>query len=416
MKKIIHLLILLLLLLDLGAIASDIVEVLPLTNKIMMVHFDDGYAIYHKKGQARSNERVVVELLNTTEAVKPANYLLKSNDDNYYTSGLNPLTIGRKTKGTEFIWLCQNWQNGCVNTSPDHVEDHWIYLYLPEAMQSGKTYTLQTGSLANNGSQWTFIFDEKHLRSEAVHVNQIGYTPGATEKYGYLYHWAGDKGGVDLSAYAGKNFYLLDQNTRQTVFSGKVAFRKGKTNAETGQLSETPSGNFTAADVYECNFSAFTTPGYYQLVVEGMGSSFPFRIADDLYRDVFYTTIRGLYHNRSGIELKQPYTEFERKAPHNPLITPGFAGKLKYTTSRFIDWNNGDVDASDKPAIEAGIKGPIDSWGWYQDAGDWDGYYSHLVVPAMLMVAWQVTPQNYADGQLNIPEGKNGIPDILDEA
>ncbi|MGE5393905.1 MAG: hypothetical protein ACM3P1_04120, partial [Candidatus Saccharibacteria bacterium] len=124
MKKTIQFL-LLLLMIDLGAMASDIVEVLPLTNKILMLHFDDGYAIYHKKGQARSNERVVVELLNTTEAVKPINYLLKSVDDNYYSSGLNPTVIGRKTKGTDFTWLCQNWANGCVNTSPDHVEDHW---------------------------------------------------------------------------------------------------------------------------------------------------------------------------------------------------------------------------------------------------------------------------------------------------
>ena len=396
--------------------ASDIVEVIPLTNKILMVHFDDGYAVYHKKGQTRSNERVVVELLNTTEAVKPLNYSLKSADDSHYTEGVNPINIGRKTKGTEFTWLCQAWAGGCKNTSPDHVEDHWIYLYLPEAMQTGNTYTLQTGTLANNGTQWTFTFDEKLLRSEAVHVNQIGYNPNATEKYAYIYHWIGDKGGLDLTAYAGKNFYLLNLNTNEIAFNGKIAFRKAKTNAETGQTIETPSGNFLAADVYECNFSSFKEKGYFKVVVEGIGSSFPFRIEDDLYRDVFYTTIRGLYHNRSGIELKMPYTEFARKAPHNPLLTPGFEGKLKYTTSRFIDWNNGDADASDKPAIEAGIKGSVDSWGWYQDAGDWDGYYSHLVVPAILLVSWQVTPNHYADGELNIPEGKNGIPDILDEA
>jgi len=95
-------------------------------------------------------------------------------------------------------------------------------------------------------------------------------------------------------------------------------------------------------------------------------------------------------------------------------------GKLKYTTSRFIDWTNSDNDNSnpdrpDKKAIEAGMKGPVDSWGWYQDAGDWDGYYTHLVIPSMLLVAWQVTPENYGDGELNIPEGKNGIPDILDQ-
>ena len=137
-----------------GIKASDLVEVLPLTNQILMLHFDDGYAVYHKKGQLRSNERVVVELLNTTEAVKPLNYLLKSNDDANYTDAKNPMSIGRKTKGTEFTWICQNWANGCVNTGPDHVEEHWIYLYLPPPMQTGKIYVLQTGTLANNGSQW----------------------------------------------------------------------------------------------------------------------------------------------------------------------------------------------------------------------------------------------------------------------
>lgn len=397
--------------------ASDIVEVLPLTDQIIMIHFDDGYAVYHQAGQARSNERVVVELLNASEAVKPSSYLLKSDDDQNYISGEKPSDIGRKTWGVEFTWMCQNWgANGCNNSGPDHVEDHWIYLFLPAALQPGKKYTLQTGALANNGNEWRFTFDEQKLRSEAVHVNQIGYTPGAAEKYAYVYHWAGDKGGIDLSAYAGKNFYLLNLENNQVVFTGRLAFRKNKSNAETGQIKETPGGNFVAADVYECNFSDFNEPGYYKLVVEGIGSSFPFRIDADLYRDVFYTTIRGLYHNRSGIELKKPYTEFERKAPHNPLLTPGFAGKLKYTTSRFIDWKNGDADAADKPDIEAGIKGPIDTWGWYQDAGDWDTYYSHLNIPAMLMIAWQITPENYGDGELNLPEGQNGIPDILDEA
>ena len=216
--KISSLVLLILLYFSSSLVASDIVEVLPLTNQIIMIHFDDGYAVYHKAGQARTNEKVVVELLNTTEAVKAANYLLKSDDDLNYTSGKTPTDIGRKTKGVEFTWLCQNWgANGCNNSGPDHVEEHWIYLYLPSALESGKTYTLQTGTLANNGSQWKFTFDEQKLRSEAVHVNQIGYNPGATEKFGYVYHWAGDKGGINLSAYSGKNFYLLNLQTSQCL-------------------------------------------------------------------------------------------------------------------------------------------------------------------------------------------------------
>jgi len=34
-----------------SGIASDLIEVLPLTNKIVMLRFNDGYATYHKIGQ-----------------------------------------------------------------------------------------------------------------------------------------------------------------------------------------------------------------------------------------------------------------------------------------------------------------------------------------------------------------------------
>lgn len=398
------------------SIASDIVEVVPITNKILAVHFDDGYAVYHKKGQARSNEHVVVELLDFAKADNTSNYSLRSTGDAAYLSSKQPLEIGRKSKGVAFTWMCQSWNNGCVNTDPDHVKEHWIYLYLPEKIQSNHEYILNTSELANNGSEWKFVYNERVLYSPTIHTNLIGYKPDAPKKYAYIYHWAGNKGGIDLSAYSNGKFYIVDHFTNESVFEGTIDFRKSKNNVETGQPNDTPNDNFLGADVYECDFSAFKQSGKYRLVVENLGCSNPFNIQEDIYNQVFYTTIRGLYHNRSGIELKEPYTEFTRPAPHNPLITPGFAGKLKYTTSRFIDWTNGDNSSADKPAIEAGIKGTIDSWGWYQDAGDWDGYINHLKVPVILMLSWQVAPENYTDNQLNFPESGNGIPDILDEA
>jgi hypothetical protein len=50
-------------------------------------------------------------------------------------------------------------------------------------MQEGRTYTVDTGSLARNGTHWTLKFDMAHARSEAVHVNTLGYVLGAPEKY-----------------------------------------------------------------------------------------------------------------------------------------------------------------------------------------------------------------------------------------
>ncbi len=56
------------------------------------------------------------------------------------------------------------------------------------------------------------------------------------------------------------------------------------------------------------------------------------------------------------------------------------------------------------------------AWGWYQDAGDWDSYYTHLKVAQELLTVYSMTPAKFADGELNIPESGNGVLDILDEA
>jgi hypothetical protein len=306
--------------------ASDIVEVLPLTRDIVMLHFYDGYALYHKNGQPRSNEWVVGVPLNVAQAQIAGNYLIYSADDGAYQPPLSPSSVGRKSKGAEFTWMCQSWDGseGCINSDPDRVLEHWLYLVLPDPMQSGKTYTISTGTLAGNGSEWTITFDESNIRSEAVHVNMIGYVPSAPKKYGYVYYWMGDMGGLDLAGFVNGNFNLVDLRSRQIVFSGKMVFRKSKTNAETGQSSETPNANFSSADVYECDFTSFSTPGEYILSVEGIGSSFPFKIDSDIYRLPFYTTVRGLYHNRSGIALTQPYTEFTRNAsPRVSMVNSG---------------------------------------------------------------------------------------------
>jgi endoglucanase len=189
----------------------------------------------------------------------------------------------------------------------------------------------------------------------------------------------------------------------------------GKENAETFHTSDSPPwGNFLNADVWECDFSSLDQPGNYVVSVDGIGSSFPFRINADVYREAFRVTARGLYHNRSGIALKKPYTEFERPAPHNPKLTPGFAGKLIYTTVRWSEWGS---ESGDAQKLLAASKGPLENaWGWYQDAGDWDGYYSHLRVAQELLFAFEMAPRNFRDGELNIPESGNGVPDILDEA
>ncbi len=380
-----------------------------------MLHFDDGYVIHHKRGEPRTQEKVVVNPLDAGTASNPRTYAVQSADDPAYHAARMPVSVGRKSKGTEFAWLVDSWVNNrAVNTQPDHAKEHWLYLKLPEPMKPGKTYMVRTGSLASNGREWRLTFDTGRARSEAVHVNTLGYLPSSPAKFAYVYHWMGDAGGLDVKPIVGRSFHVMEAASGRRVFTGKVAFRMPATQQETVHLTDTPNGNFLGADVAECDFSALSKPGRYVIAVEGVGCSWPFRIAADVYRPAFRATARALYHNRSGIALKKPFTEFERPAPHNPKLTPGFAGKLRYTRVRWTEWGSEGGDAAKLMADSPGEL--TDTWGWYQDAGDWDSYETHMRIPQELLLVYSMAPRNFTDGELNIPESGNGVPDILDEA
>ncbi len=398
--------------------ASELVEVLPLTDRILMVHFDDGTVTPAKSGQDhQSGDVVSVDPLDRARAATADAYRISSTDDPAYATAQQPSSVGRKSKGTEFSNHCDTWAGQCVNSAPDRALEHWLYLFLPSPLQRGKTYRIDTGDLAQNTSSTTLSYDETRLRSEAIHVNLVAYSTRSQGKYGYIYHWLGDRGGLDLSPIVGRPCHLVRTSDGKAVFSSTVGFRKSKDNVETGQAADTPRANFLGADVAECDFSSFNTPDEYVLSVDGVGCSFAFRIAEDALRQPFQLAMKGIFIQRSGIPISAAHAQgFTRPAPHNPGVTPGFAGQLKYTTTRLFDVSARDASAADKAIWEAGILGDIDTWGWYQDAGDWDAYFSHSAIPALLLTLFELNPDHFTDGELNIPESGNGIPDLLDEA
>lgn len=415
---------LLLLLISAASAYGQTASLRPLTDRILLLHVDDGYVIHHGPGQSGADDRVVQEALNPSLAQQVATYTLHSPDDPRYAAPLHPLKVGRKSKGTEFAGLCESWgtvpyfqATGCLNTSPDHAKEHWIYLFLPQSLETGKTYQLSTDGLFRRiDNEFTFTYHPQRQHSEAVHVNQIGYVPDAPQKFGYVYAWLGDEGSLDLLPYAGRPFHLIDTLSEAIAFSGTLRFRQHATARETGQANETPNDNFLGAEVYECDFSDFGSPGHYRLYVEGVGSSFPFAIGEDVLREPFHYVMRGMYQNRSGITLEGDFAQ-ERPAPHNVRQTPGFAGKLIYTTTTWCEASNRNASENDKSLWEAGFVGPLtDTWGWYQDAGDWDAYLRHMQVPTNLLFLFEHQQEQFTDGELAIPESGNGHPDILDEA
>lgn len=401
--------------------ASDLVDVSPVTNKILLVHFDDGHIDYFGYHQTWNENIVYYSPLDTIAATVLTNYQIISTDDTHYTTAQNPMAAGRKSKGMDFNRL----QWGDPNII-EYVREHWVYIELPTAMERGKSYTLTLNNLAANRNSFTFVYNETALRSEAVHVSQLGYVPDRP-KYGYLSQWMGDfnttthpDGGLELDNLAGADFYIVPADNRSitsAVFIGTIQKRTDKTDAESSHADFGTYKNYSYADVWECDFSALTTEGEYVLVVEGMGCSYPFEISADVYREAYYATARGLFYQRQGVakEIK-PGLVWPRDHHPDDLLHYYDAAKIGGTHIA-----RGGTPEAGKPRVY-GI------WGYYHDAGDWDRYDKHDQIPMILLMLYDLKPENFADGDVGnryklanddpqyIDEGANGIPDILDEA
>jgi endoglucanase len=401
-----------------GTNASTLVEIRALTNRTLVVHFDDGYVRHHQMGETRANEWVVGTPLDTEAASLIGTYAILSANDLNYATAAAPTVVYRKSKPTDFTWLCQGWNGSCVNTDPDHTKEHWFYLELPYAMENGKSYQVSLPGLAEfAGASFLVQFDDQTQHTEAVHTNLNGYAPDAGEKFGYVYHWLGDGGGLSFTNYQNATFSLISTVTEEAIFTGNIAFRKPFDNTEFAYPYQAPPhGNLVGVEVYDCDFSTFNTPGSYRLCVAGMGCSFPFDINDSVYFAPTAAVMTGLLQQRSGIELTDAFTNQPRPAPHNPGLTPGFGDKMVYSTVRFPDFSSPDGSEADKQAIDSAVLGPLEAWGWYQDAGDWDSYYAHTDVPAMLLWLYEMTSTKYGNNQFALPEANNGVPDLLDEA
>ncbi|MBI3832044.1 MAG: glycoside hydrolase family 9 protein [Planctomycetes bacterium] len=398
-----------------GAHAADLRGVSPVTDTILMVRLNEGHI---DQGLSEKDAKPYITKLDTKAAAQPERYGILSEDDSRFKSEQHPVKVGRKTKASDTLSLF---------TPDKFVLDHWIYLVLPQALQRGCTYTLRIEGLASEPQTCTFLFHENALHSETVHVTQIGFTPEAP-KFAYLSHWMGDLGGLNLDAYADKPFLLVRVSDGEAVFTGKVAKRKDlKTGAPqtASNLDGTPYNgskkkadpkNFTEADVWQCDFSAFKDPGEYRVAVEGIGCSFPFAIDADVYRKAYCTASRGLFFQRAGIEKEvEPGLNYPRD--HHP---DDGLNAFEYDKNwRWID--RPDHNAKITPT------GSLKVWGWYHDAGDWDGYPGHVLVPYSLLLLYDLAPEKFADGQVGnryksnsdgtwVEEGKNGLPDLLDEA
>lgn len=337
--------------------------------------------------------------LNLPQADDRTQYLLSSPDDPDYKEPLGPVAVFRKTRPTDLL-----------RTSKERLTaplEHTLYLKLPRPLQTGRQYVLAFKN--KQLPDLSFRYDPRMMRSEAVHMSHIGFRPDDPVKVAFLSLWAGSGGPVDFRA--GTAFHVLAQASGAEVFRGTVKLAKAARDRDEDAYYK----NYSGVNVYWMDFSNVKQEGLYRIYVEGTGCSYPFEIRKGVWEKPFYISARGLYHQRSGIALGPPHTDFRR--PRN--FHPDDGVKVFATRTTLMETPNGFLGGEDNfTKLIAGKTAELvpQAWGGYCDAGDWDRRIQHLEAARRLLDLAETFPDYFSRLNLNIPESVDALPDIVNEA
>lgn len=207
-----------------------------------------------------------------------------------------------------------------------------------------------------------------------IKLNQLGYTPEG-QKLAHI----SDFGEV-LTAQVGTPFMVRDASNNQVVYEGELALVTDYDAVVSGER------------ILVADFTDLQTPGQYFLSLDAYRAqdSPLFRVDESVYGEMLVDTLRYFYLQRSGMPLEEAYAgKFARGAGHLQ-----------------------DAEA----AFRSGKGSPRDVAGGWYDAGDY-GKYVNAGATAVSDLLWtyELFPTQFPDGQLNIPESGNGVPDLLDE-
>ena len=323
----------------------------------------------------------------------------------------------------------------------EFVREHVIHLDLGQTLLDGDVVSISAPGGLLEGE--TVTLDPRATRSDAVHVNQVGFAPDDPSKIAVLSTWLGVEAGLAENAQQFANgveydpntpFHVVDASTGERVLSGTIELLVPAEAPNTIENGGRTPVNLAAADTWLMDFSTLTDPGTYVIEVEGIGTSYEFEIAEDVWADLFVTGARGFYHQRSGIALEEPYTDYERPASLSPedgqiafqstvsiLDTAnGFSGDRWITAADYdaVGVGRGDAELYTFTVLENNSTGEVieEAWGGWHDAGDWDRRTQHIEATNRMLELFDINPGYFENVDLNIPESANGVPDVLDEA
>jgi endoglucanase len=364
--------------------------------------FREGEAIGHLAGADHSHlsifEKVTGDTLDQRLLGQTTSYTLFTDGNK---SGFHPDEVFRKSK----ILTKSNVTNQIAML-------HKIYLRVPDSSKDFKTIRINFGGLNLDQSDFVFFNDPQNTRSESVHVTHSGFRSDDPVKRGYLSIWLGTGGGHSFEEIP--EFQVLEKKTGKVRYEGMATLAIALDGTE--MLKE--EKNYSKTEVWHLDFSDLNLPGEFVLYIKGVGTSFPFRIGDDVWKDNFITTMLGFLTHRSGIAIEEEMNvNFVRPRSFHPQD-----GVVVYDSdfSQIDLW--ADYGGSQDGAFTGLIRNKTenrrtDAWGGYMDAGDWDRRIPHLNSTRQLLELYQMYPEYFSKVKLTLPEEEmnNHIPDILDE-
>ncbi|MEK7414335.1 MAG: glycoside hydrolase family 9 protein, partial [Planctomycetota bacterium] len=283
---------------------------------------------------------------------------------------------------------------------------HVYYLRLAEPLRSGSQISVRVSDLASGlVSALPLTFQPQTMITPTLKVNQAAYCAAASRRYAYLGWWAGDLGAVDFSSF--NRFAVIDEKNGTEVLAGAITPRPATTDSKLTPAAD-GSDPLSGERVFQIDLSPLK-PGRYHLLVPGLGRSWSFGVGGDDAWQLARTTLRGLLTQRCGCDLPASATSYPRPACHVNVYQHGrlVGGVNERRTDGKLVVANAALSADE----------PIRSFhGGYHDAGDFDLFSGHLVATARMLNSFEVQPNAWRDGDLNLPESGNGIPDLLDEA
>jgi endoglucanase len=208
------------------------------------------------------------------------------------------------------------------------------------------------------------IMSAKPTSESWIRINQLGYLPSSSK----VAIWCSKDNELI------KSWELIDAATKKIVASGSA----GNAFGEYGPFKQT----------YRLNFSKYTVPGKYYLKA-GDAQSPIFEIGKDVYKGTADFTMQYMRQQRTGFN---PYLKDSCHTQDGFALYGGAAG---LPDSTYVDVVGGWHDASD--------------------------YLQYSTTSANatyhLLMAYRDYPKVFSDAKLaNGLDGKNGIPDVLDEA